>query len=52
MCVVTFNTDPLTKVKRARERRQKVALFNLTIGLVLGAGLMNLFIELARGVAA
>lgn len=48
--MIYFNDDPLTRVKRARTARQKQAVINLTLGLVLGGGLMNLLMELYKGV--
>lgn len=47
-----FFDDPLTRAKRARSKRQKQASFYLVTGLVLGASLMNISLELIRGVAA
>lgn len=45
-----FFDDPLTRASRLRVKRQKQAAFNLTIGLVLGCGLMNLVMELFKGI--
>lgn len=45
-----FFDDPMTRAKRARTKRQKQALFYLVAGLILGGGLMNLLIELNRGI--
>lgn len=45
-----FFDDPMTRVKRERTKRQKQAFFYTTTGLLLGGGLMNLLIELSRGV--
>ncbi len=50
--MIYFNDDPLTRAKRARTKRQKQAAFYLVTGLVLGGGLMNLLMELAKGVSA
>lgn len=43
--------DPLTRAKRARVKRQKQAMFNLTIGLVLGGSMSFLLMELVKGVS-
>lgn len=43
--------DPMTRVKRARMQRQKQAIFNLSIGLVLGGSMSFLLMELIRGVS-
>lgn len=43
-----FFDDPMTRARRARTKRQKQAFFYAITGLVLGGGLMNLFIELSR----
>lgn len=45
-----FFDDPMTRVKRERTKRQKQAFFYAVSGLLLGGGLMNLLIELSRGV--
>lgn len=45
-----FFDDPMTRAKRARTKRQKQAFFYLVTGLILGGGLMNLLIELNRGI--
>lgn len=47
-----FFDDPLTRFKRARIKRQKQVSFYLVTGLVLGASLMNISLELYRGVVA
>lgn len=43
--------DPMTRAKRSRAKRQKQAVFNLSIGLVLGGSMSFLLMELIKGVS-
>lgn len=45
-----FFDDPMTRAKRERVKRQKQAFFYVISGLMLGGGLMNLLMELSRGI--
>jgi hypothetical protein len=42
--------DPLTRAAKARKHRQREAVTNLSIGLVLGGLLMNIVFEFFKGV--
>lgn len=44
-----FLDDPLTRSKRIRAQRQKQAFFYGVVGLVMGSSLMNIAMELVKG---
>lgn len=50
--MILFFDDPMTRSKRTRVKRQKQAIFNATIGLVLGGSMTYLLMELYKGVVA